>query len=98
MRRLLWTLAPVALGATLALSAASAQSPPLGAFGLRSEPRLRLPELLLPTPGHALPRKGSAAAEKRGKRSTDLGDYTLPGQAPGAKGRLAASARAAARS
>ncbi len=71
MRRILWTLAPVAIGATLCLGAAPAQSAP-------TRTRLELPELLLPAPKPQP--KPNASADAPQKKDAGLGDYTLPGR------------------
>lgn len=74
MRTWLWTLAPVTLGAALALSAATADAAPAP---------LRLPELLLPAPSHQIHR-ATAAERKPHDPIQDLGDYNLPGERSGA--------------
>ncbi|MHB1845807.1 MAG: hypothetical protein ACYCWW_13350 [Deltaproteobacteria bacterium] len=71
MRRLLYTLAPVAVGTALCLGASPAQSAP-------TRRRLELPELLLPAPKPAP--KPNASADAPAKRVTGLGDYPLPGR------------------
>jgi hypothetical protein len=70
MRRILWTVAPVAMGAALALGASPAQAAPT-ANGL--------PELLLPAPA-PLHRSSAQVEPRRGATKLDLGDYNVPGQ------------------
>jgi hypothetical protein len=84
MRRILWTLAPVTVGAALALCAASAQAAPTP---------MQLPELILPTPSHHAHRSAGIDHRKNGELR-DLGDYNVPGEQRGdsASARLDTSA------
>ncbi len=73
MRRVLWTLAPVAIGAALALGAVSAEAAPTP---------MQLPELVLPTPSHRA-HKSAEMDQKKNNQARDLGDYNLPGERTG---------------
>jgi hypothetical protein len=73
MRRILWTLAPVTLGAALALCAASAEAAPTP---------MQLPELVLPMPSHHSHKSAEMDKSKNGQ-VRDLGDYNLPGERTG---------------
>ena len=73
MRRVLWTLAPVTLGAALALCAVSAQAAPTP---------MQLPELVLPTPSRHS-HKSAEMDQKKNSQLRDLGDYNIPGERTG---------------
>ncbi len=84
MRQIVWTLAPVALGAMLALAAIPAQAAPTDRA---------LPELILPVP--RAPGRPSAQVEpKRDARGHDLGDYDVPGERSSQPAGASAPARA----
>ncbi|MHB8418969.1 MAG: hypothetical protein ACYDCL_12900 [Myxococcales bacterium] len=74
MRRIFWTLAPVALGTALALGAASGNAAPTP---------MRLPELLLEAPAHVAGSSARVEKEQGRERKLDLGDYNLPADRAG---------------
>lgn len=73
MRRMLWILAPVTIGAAVALSALEAQAAPTP---------MQLPELVLPTPSRHT-HKSAEMERKKSGQVRDLGDYNLPGERAG---------------